>query len=116
MSKLTDDSFYPSQGYLKPLNIKNIDKNENLKPPAGNDNESGHYEEIENYTNLSKNHENIYNELNFSKTKVKSFLKSLTNTRKKLFILVGILITIGLISLIAIILPIVFTTSNTIFL
>ena len=92
--------------------MKTFSKNENSKQETGNDNESGHYEEIESYTNPNKNHESVYNELNFSKTKAKSFFKSFINTRKKLFILIVVLVSIGLICLVATILAIIFTTSN----
>jgi hypothetical protein len=91
--------------------MKTFNKNENFKQ----DNESGHYEEIESYTNPNKNHENVYNELNFSKTKAKNFFKSFINTRKKLFIFIVVLVSIGLICLVATILAIIFTTSNLVF-
>jgi hypothetical protein len=114
MTNSTNEVSYDLQGYLKPVH------NVTTRPSVVKDTDSGHYEEIENYSNLDKKHECNYNELNFDydrlklnrATKVKKFFKSLVNTRRKIFILIGILSAIGLIILICVILLIIFTTSN----
>ena len=114
MSNSTNQVSFESQGYLKPV------KKFTSTPSVVKDSDSGHYEEIENYSNLNQKHECNYNELNFDydrlnlnrADKLKNFLKSLVSTRKKRFILIGILSAIGLIILISVILLIIFTTSN----
>jgi len=59
MSNSTNQVSYDLQGYLKPVD------NFTSRPSVVKDTDSGHYEEIENYSNLNQKHECNYNELNF---------------------------------------------------